>query len=144
MFSNYKFIRSLGYGVNGPVILVQDSSTFNTYAVKRVVKFINNFINSEALREISIMKRLNHKNLMNMFCTNDEMHYYIFMVCMDCTLYDYSRQNTYSKNTIKYLFHEITTGIEHIHQHSIIHRDIKSQNVLLNYQGNVKISDFGK
>merc|ERR1712062_16598 len=42
----------------------------------------------------------------------------------------------------KYSF-ELTSGVEYLHQNNIIHRDLKSENVFINSQGQLKIADFG-
>uniref|UniRef100_A0A8C2M9Z7 non-specific serine/threonine protein kinase n=1 Tax=Cricetulus griseus TaxID=10029 RepID=A0A8C2M9Z7_CRIGR len=41
------------------------------------------------------------------------------------------------------LFQELTSAIKYIHSHNIVHRDIKSENILLDSEGHIKLSDFG-
>lgn len=47
------------------------------------------------------------------------------------------------ESIIAYIVKEICNGLKKIHSRKIIHRDIKSDNILLNFKGNVKIADFG-
>ena len=38
---------------------------------------------------------------------------------------------------------DVVQGVDHLHHHEIIHRDIKSDNILVNHKGLIKITDFG-
>ena len=49
----------------------------------------------------------------------------------------------YEKSQIKYILHELLLGLQYLHQNNILHRDIKTLNILLNNKGEVKIGDFG-
>ena len=48
-----------------------------------------------------------------------------------------------SEKTAKFLFKQIILGIQHIHSHKIVHRDIKLENILIDLNNNIKICDFG-
>ena len=48
-----------------------------------------------------------------------------------------------SEKTAKFLFRQIILGIKHIHEHKIVHRDIKLENILIDLNNNIKICDFG-
>jgi serine/threonine protein kinase len=48
-----------------------------------------------------------------------------------------------SEKTAKFLFKQIILGIQYIHDHNIVHRDIKLENILIDLNNNIKICDFG-
>ncbi|KAM3835060.1 TRAF2 and NCK-interacting protein kinase isoform 2-T2 [Vipera latastei] len=54
-----------------------------------------------------------------------------------------TKGNTLKEEWIAYICREILRGLSHLHQHKVIHRDIKGQNVLLTENAEVKLVDFG-
>ena len=48
-----------------------------------------------------------------------------------------------SEKMARYLFRQIILGIQHIHSKNVVHRDIKLENILIDFNNNVKICDFG-
>lgn len=50
---------------------------------------------------------------------------------------------TDAENVVKFVLNETLKGLKFLHNRHIIHRDIKSDNILLNLDGDVKLADFG-
>jgi cyclin-dependent kinase 12/13 len=53
------------------------------------------------------------------------------------------RGYTFNISQIKYIFYQILSGMAYLHKNKIIHRDIKSSNILMNHRGEIKIGDYG-
>ena len=106
-----------------------------------------------ALREIMIMKRLRHKNILPLLevvtskpssKNNSSKCAYLVFEYMEHDLYSIIHSNfSYEKSQIKYILFQLLNGIKYLHQHNILHRDIKPENILLNNKGEIKIGDFG-
>jgi NIMA (never in mitosis gene a)-related kinase len=62
----------------------------------------------------------------------------------DLESYLKKQKSRYSKeSTILHMFAQISLAIKHIHDRKILHRDLKSQNIFLTNDGNIKLGDFG-
>merc|ERR1719403_450592 len=121
----------------------------------------NNGVNSvigfpvTTAREIYILKGIQHENIIRLL---DVITHpprlgngsgYIVSLIYEYMEHDLSGlwQNTrfhMDEGTIKHFMKEILLGLQHIHDTcGIIHRDVKSSNILINKNGHVKLADFG-
>lgn len=100
------------------------------------------------VNEIIVMKDSKHPNIVNFldaFLQEEHSELWVVMEFMEGgALTDVIDNNpSISEDQIASICLETCKGLEHLHQQNIIHRDIKSDNVLLDGRGNVKITDFG-
>ncbi|CAI4218825.1 unnamed protein product [Parascedosporium putredinis] len=100
------------------------------------------------VNEIMVMKDSRHKNIVNFldaFLRNNNAELWVVMEYMEGgALTDVIDNNpTITEEQISTICLETCRGLQHLHSQKIIHRDIKSDNVLLDARGNVKITDFG-
>ena len=119
---------------------------------------INSLLDN-ALREIAILKKLNHENIVKLHeIIHDDEKGKIYLILDYCSkgslmTYDILTQEFvvndgvtltkyYSEEQIKDFIREIVLGLDYLHLHGIIHRDIKPDNVLLDENNNCKITDF--
>ncbi|KAI6320707.1 hypothetical protein MCOR34_002928 [Pyricularia oryzae] len=100
------------------------------------------------VNEIMVMKDSTHRNIVNYldaFLRNNYSELWVVMEYMEGgALTDVIDNNpVITEEQISTICLETCQGLQHLHSQSIIHRDIKSDNVLLDARGNVKITDFG-
>ncbi|KUI60353.1 Serine/threonine-protein kinase CLA4 [Cytospora mali] len=100
------------------------------------------------VNEIMVMKDSTHRNIVNFldaFLRNNNAELWVVMEYMEGgALTDVIDNNpVISEEQISTICLETCQGLQHLHSQNIIHRDIKSDNVLLDARGNVKITDFG-
>ena len=110
------------------------------------------------LREIALMKKFHHQNVLNLFeVIDDEDAEKIYMVMDYCEkgpimeweinsrrFYFPWNEGHITEEQLRKIFRDIVCGLEYLHFHNIIHRDIKPQNILLNSDWVIKIGDFGQ
>ncbi|XP_037040714.1 serine/threonine-protein kinase/endoribonuclease IRE2-like [Bradysia coprophila] len=100
-------------------------------------------------REVSILQSVDsHPNVVRYFCSEeDNKYYYIALEMCTCTLDEWiSRSDLVKKINPTKILYETALGLSFLHTMTIIHRDIKPQNVLLCIQPTgavTKLSDFG-
>jgi len=76
---------------------------------------------------------------------NFKKKYWIILEMMEGALTDILIQSNgnYSENFCKYVLYKTLKGLEFLHERHVIHRDIKSDNILINCEGDVRLADFG-
>ncbi|CAF1046448.1 unnamed protein product [Rotaria sordida] len=149
----------IGHGAFAIVFLGHSkSSPEQQVAIKQITK--KQLAKSQSLleKEIKILKeltKLKHENLVALLdCKESQNNVYLVMeFCNGGDLADYlqSRQ-TLSEDTIAIFFRQIAAAIRACHEHSVVHRDLKPQNILLSHPDKndqrvqdviLKIADFG-
>ena len=144
----YKILDMIGGGGMANVYLAHDMILDRDVAVKMLRL---DFANDEEFirrfhREAQSATSLAHPNIVNIFDVGEENDlYYIVMEFVDGqTLKQYIQQNSPLRvEDAIGIMGQLTSAISHAHQNHIIHRDIKPHNILVDHDGNVKITDFG-
>ena len=143
--SSYKIIGILGKGAFGIVKLGIHLPTNEKVAIKIISK-TNEKHNILTETEISILKSINHQNIIKVYdvIETKEYYYIIFEYISGGELQKYIQiQGRLNQNTIMKIFYQLILGISYLHNNNIIHRDLKPENILLTKNEEIKIIDFG-
>ncbi|EAR88023.2 Serine/Threonine kinase domain protein (macronuclear) [Tetrahymena thermophila SB210] len=147
----FRLEGELGKGAYATVKLAVDKNSGETYALKIYQKFTLTDPNKmrNVKREISILKRLSHPNIIKMpYAFQDKNTIVLVMECLSkLSLHSYLKKRVdrrVSESEAKIMFHQLVSGIDYCHMRNIEHRDIKLENILVDEQNkNIKIIDFG-
>ena len=89
---------------------------------------------------------LTHPNIVNIYDAGNEegVHYIVMELAEGMTLKRYIRRygRLSARETVDFAI-QIASGLQAAHEHHIIHRDIKPQNILVSDSGTIKVTDFG-
>ncbi|KAK9359855.1 kinase-like domain-containing protein [Lipomyces starkeyi] len=140
----------VGQGASGSVYVAaplqpQMSSRYNKVAIKQM-DLASQPRKELIVNEILVMKESQHPNIVNFLDAylREPSDLWVVMEYMEGgALTDIIESNTLTEAQIATICFETCKGLQHLHHKNIIHRDIKSDNVLLDSHGNVKITDFG-
>ncbi|KAG0185849.1 Protein kinase [Apophysomyces sp. BC1034] len=141
----YRRLKRVGQGASGSVY-VADSLTTNTKVAIKQMDLAHQPRKELIVNEILVMKESQHPNIVNYldsFLVKNSDLWVVMEYMEGGALTDVIDNNTMTEKQIARVCLETTEGLHHLHSQNIIHRDIKSDNILLNAHGQVKISDFG-
>ena len=140
--NNYIIVKSLGEGAAGKVKLVEDAESSKLFAMKiqnlSVKKSLGQRRNFGADKEIAIMKKLNHPNIVKLYeVLESKKDNKIYMIL------EYNEQGpvmtlrpdgtceALSIETSRKYIHDVVSGLCYLHYNGIVHQDLKPSNLLL-------------
>jgi len=141
----YKLGRVLGKGSCAVVKLGTHYQTGKQAAIK-ILKPTTLREQKEVLREVDALQRLSHPNITRLEQVIKENGYICLILELNSggELFDYvMRCGKLDEDEARFMFRQILSGVQYCHAHMIAHRDLKPENLLLDANGNIKISDFG-
>lgn len=140
----YTKLKKIGQGASGSVYIARNNHSNEKVAIKQM-DLAAQPRKELLVNEINVMKDSHHPNIVNFkdsYLRGGDL--WVIMELMEGgPLTDIIDNNTLTEPQIAYICAETVKGLLHLHNRNIIHRDIKSDNVLLNNRGAVKITDFG-
>lgn len=148
-FGQYILGQTLGEGEFGKVKLGWKRDGSIQVAIKLIRREVlgsNPTRLPKIYREISILRDLSHPNIVRLHeMVETDRHIGIIMeYASGGELFDHILNNRYLKdNAARRLFAQLVSGVGYLHKKGIVHRDLKLENLLLDRNRNIIITDFG-
>ena len=146
---HFKLGNLIGQGSYGKVYEALDEERGQLIAVKIIDKNRLNNINYSITKiesEIEILSKLHHKNIVKYYGSSQSKNHLqiYFEYCENGSIEKMLKNyKNFPEKIIQKYTKEMLEGLEYLHAHGIIHRDIKGGNILVDRNGICKLSDFG-
>ncbi|CAG5111523.1 Oidioi.mRNA.OKI2018_I69.chr2.g5824.t1.cds [Oikopleura dioica] len=147
--SQVEILTTVGAGTFGRVELVKRRGSSNSYyALKkmRILQVINLRQVSHVISERQILSSISSPFIVNLlWTTRDNIHLYLLMEYIPGgELFTHLRnEGRFDENRARFYAAEIVCAFTYLHAENIVYRDLKPENVLINVDGHIKLTDFG-
>lgn len=140
----YELKRKLGSGANSIVRLAINTETGEKKAIK-VIKRGDVSDMSRVDVELKAMMMLDHPSIvkLNEVLENEEYVFFVMELCGGGSLSNYVEMKPLSERLARYYMPQLIKGLKYCHNKGVCHRDLKLENLLIDNNGHLKISDFG-
>lgn len=147
-FKDFEVKEKLGEGTYGVVTKAVHKATGTIVAIKKVKTDTDDEgIPATAIREISLLKRLSHANivLMHDVLTTESNNMHLVFEFVDEDLHKFLCRTTeqLDPETIRSFVKQLLLGMDCFHSNGVLHRDLKPQNILITTDFKLKIADLG-
>ena len=137
--------RQLGRGAYGKIYLV--TSNGRKMALKRIKTNNQEGVDLSAIREIKILREIEHPNIIRVFDVFSEKQK---RMCLLMDYIPYDLRNLINNKSFLFneleaveIIYQVLTAMQFLHNRAILHRDIKPSNILITEDGQCKLIDFG-
>jgi len=156
----YILIKKIGDGATSNVFLAKNIADSKITAIKILKtgsgeKFKNNY--KHFLREMEMLKKINQDNIINITdgksqgllkksdLSQERVDYISLELAENGELFDYIffPKKGFSEDYGRHIFREMMLGLNACHQSGVVHRDLKTENIMMTKDWTLKIADFG-
>lgn len=146
----YEKLNKISEGTYGIVFRAREKKTGKIFALKKVKMDGNQGegFPTTALREVNVLLSLHHPNIVNvtevvMGRSMDSVYMVMEFMEHDLKTLMKEQRARFSVAEVKCLMLQLLSGVRYLHENWVIHRDLKTSNILYNNKGELKICDFG-
>ncbi|KAL1213287.1 CBL-interacting serine/threonine-protein kinase 15 [Cardamine amara subsp. amara] len=143
----YEVGRLLGQGTFAKVYHARNLKTADSVAIKVIDKesILKVGMTEQIKREISVMRLLRHPNIVELhevMATKSKI-YFVMEHVKGGELFNKVSTGKVREDVARKYFQQLVRAVDYCHSRGVCHRDLKPENLLLDEQGNLKVSDFG-
>lgn len=148
-YRDFEFLRIIGSGAFGKVFLARYISNGKYYAIKRMNKQLlkDNRQLDNIYNESQILQEVCFCPFIVKFLHTIETDTYIFIVMEYVKggelFYYIKKYQQFAEHVVRFFAAEIIVALKHLHDKDILYRDLKPENILINFDGHIKLADFG-
>ncbi|KAI1369813.1 kinase-like domain-containing protein [Xylaria arbuscula] len=144
--NHFRLLRVVGRGAFGKVRIVERKDTALSFALKYIRK--DEVVRSESVRNIirerRMLEHVNHPFICNLRYSFQDIEYMYLVVDLMSggDLRFHISRKTFTEDAVRFWISELACALRYVHGQGIIHRDVKPDNVLLDADGHVHLTDF--
>ncbi|XP_056172724.1 CBL-interacting serine/threonine-protein kinase 14-like [Syzygium oleosum] len=147
LMGRYEIGRLLGRGAFAKVYYARNVRTGQGVAIKAVSKqkVVKGGFEAHVKREIAIMRRLRHPNIVRLFevlATRTKI-YFVMEFAKGGELFAKVAKGRFSEDLCRRYFQQLVSAVGYCHSRGVFHRDLKPENLLLDENWALRVSDFG-
>ncbi|XP_068653595.1 CBL-interacting serine/threonine-protein kinase 6-like [Aristolochia californica] len=147
LHGKYELGRLLGHGTFAKVYHARNLVTGKSVAMKVVAKdkVIKVGMMDQVKREISVMKMVMHQNIVELHevMASKSKIYFVMEFVRGGELFSKVAKGRLREDVARCYFQQLISAVDFCHSRGVYHRDLKPENLLLDEEGNLKVTDFG-
>ncbi|KAH0915453.1 hypothetical protein HID58_029899 [Brassica napus] len=147
LHGRYELGRLLGHGTFAKVYHARNVTTGKSMAMKVVAKekVIKVGMVEQIKREISVMSMVKHPNIVELHevMASKSKIYFAMELVRGCELFAKISKGRLREDVARVYFQQLISAVDFCHSRGVYHRDLKPENLLLDEEGNLKVTDFG-